>query len=266
MRYALDVPNFGDFADVRRIANIANAAEAAGWDGFFIWDHLALDYDTADVTVALTAIALATERIRFGALITPLPRRRVQKVAREIASLDHLSNGRIVLGVGLGYPPDVEYAAFGEPSSDRARAERLDESLDVLTALWRGERVDYDGAHLRVHTPPFRPVPVQRPGVPIWVACGWPRAHRAFRRAARFDGVYPMPSDPSERFFLLPDEIRSLRTTIGRDDPAFDVIATAAPGRDPDEYAAAGATWWVEVCATSADATARAATGPPRSN
>jgi alkanesulfonate monooxygenase SsuD/methylene tetrahydromethanopterin reductase-like flavin-dependent oxidoreductase (luciferase family) len=264
VKHAVNVHIFGEFADVRAIAELATATEAGGWDGFFIWDHIGLDYDTADVTVALTAIALATERIRFGTMVTPLPRRRVQKVAREITSLDRLSNGRVVLGVGLGYPPADEYAAFGEPSSDRERAERLDESLHVLTALWSGTRVDFDGDHLHVHTHPFTPVPVQQPRVPIWVAGSWPKARATFRRAARYDGVYAMPSDLSNGLALRPDEIRAMREAIGRDDAAFEVLATASPGADPIAYAEAGATWWVEVCSTRIEAFARAARGPSR--
>jgi alkanesulfonate monooxygenase SsuD/methylene tetrahydromethanopterin reductase-like flavin-dependent oxidoreductase (luciferase family) len=266
VRYALDIPNFGAFSDVRSVADLAGAADASGWDGFFIWDHLAPGVSAVDPTVALTAIALATDRVRFGPLVTPIPRRRVQKLARETVTLDHASNGRLVLGVGLGYPPDGEYAAFGEPSSDRERAERLDESLAVLTALWTGEAVDYDGRHLHVHTPPFKPVPLQRPRVPIWVAGGWPDARRAFRRAARYDGVYAMSSDPSTRFHLLPDEIRAMRDFIGRDDPEFEILATAVPGADPADYAAAGATWWVVVASTPADALRVVEEGPPRSN
>jgi alkanesulfonate monooxygenase SsuD/methylene tetrahydromethanopterin reductase-like flavin-dependent oxidoreductase (luciferase family) len=266
VRHAIDIHTFGDFADVRVIGELAAAVEAAGWDGLFIWDHVGLDYETADVTVALTAIALATERIRFGTMVTPLPRRRVQKVARELTSLDRLSNGRIVLGVGLGYPPDAEYAAFGEPSSDRERATRLDESLDVLTGLWSGEPVQFDGEHLHVHTTAFRPRPQQQPRIPIWVAGSWPDGRGALRRAARWDGAYPMPSDPSERFYLVPDEIRAVRAAIGRADPDFEVLATAYPGAEPSELADAGATWWIEVCTTRAEAFARARAGPPRSN
>jgi alkanesulfonate monooxygenase SsuD/methylene tetrahydromethanopterin reductase-like flavin-dependent oxidoreductase (luciferase family) len=261
VRHAIDVPNFGDFADVRVIAELAAATEAAGWDGFFIWDHIGLGYDTADVTVALTAIALATERIRFGPMVTPLPRRRVQKVAREVASLDVLSHGRMVLGVGLGFPPDAEFRAFGDPDETRDRATRLDESLQVLTALWSGAPVDFDGEHVRVHTGAFTPRPRQQPRVPIWVAGSWPDARGAFRRAARYDGVYPMPSDPSSRFFLLPDEIRAMRALIGRDDD-FEVVATAPPDADPRTYEAAGATWWFEVCSTRDEAFMRAARRP----
>jgi alkanesulfonate monooxygenase SsuD/methylene tetrahydromethanopterin reductase-like flavin-dependent oxidoreductase (luciferase family) len=266
VRFAIDVPNFGEFHDVRTIAEVAAAAEAGGWDGFFIWDHLAPGPPTADVTVALTAIALATERITFGPMITPLPRRRVQKVAREFASLDRVSNGRVVLGVGLGYPPDLEYAAFGEPARDRDRAARLDESLDALAQLWSGTEVAYDGAHVHVYTAGFAPRPVQQPRIPVWVAGSWPAARAAFRRAARWDGVYPMPSDPSERFYLLPDELRAMRAAIGRDDPGFEVLATAYPDADPGELSAAGATWWIDVRTTRADALARAGEGPPGSN
>src|SRR6478752_9132165 len=165
MRYAFNLPNFGEFADARVLADVAAAAEAGGWDGCFIWDHMSPVFypgmlePTADTTVALTAIALATEHIRFGPMVTPLPRRRVQKVAREFASLDRLSVGRVVLGVGLGVPPEREYAAFGEETSQRHHARLLDESLDVLTRLWSGEAVDYDGELLHVHTVPLLPAP-----------------------------------------------------------------------------------------------------------
>jgi alkanesulfonate monooxygenase SsuD/methylene tetrahydromethanopterin reductase-like flavin-dependent oxidoreductase (luciferase family) len=157
MRYGFNLPNFGDFGDVRALAVVAAAAEAGGWDGFFIWDHLSPIFEpgmlvpTSDTTVALTAIALATESIRFGTMVTPLPRRRVQKVAREWATLDQLSNGRAILGVGLGEPPTHEYEAFGENGAVWERAMRLDESLNVLGELWKGERVDFDGEHLHVH-------------------------------------------------------------------------------------------------------------------
>jgi alkanesulfonate monooxygenase SsuD/methylene tetrahydromethanopterin reductase-like flavin-dependent oxidoreductase (luciferase family) len=264
MRHGLDIHLVGDFADVRMIAELAAAVEAGGWDGFFIWDHIGIDQPTADVTVALTAIALATERIRFGPMVTPLPRRRVQKVAREFASLDRLSNGRTVLGVGLGFPPEMEYGAFGEPSSDRARSERLDESLEVLTALWRGGPVDFDGAHLHVHTKVSEPRPVQVPRVPIWVAGSWPGARGAFRRAARYDGVYPMPSDVTQGMTLSAEEIAAMRTLIGREDDDFDVVVTAPPDGDPREYADVGATWWLEVCTTADAAFRRAAAGPTR--
>jgi alkanesulfonate monooxygenase SsuD/methylene tetrahydromethanopterin reductase-like flavin-dependent oxidoreductase (luciferase family) len=266
VRFAIDIPTFGDLADARVIGELAAASEAGGWDGFFIWDHIGLDFETADTTVALAAIALATERIRFGAMVTPLPRRRVQKVAREITTLDHLSGGRVVLGVGLGYPPDTEYAAFGEASTDRERTARLDESLEVLTELWSGAPVDFDGSHLQVHTAPFRPRPRQGPRVPIWVAASWPHAHRALRRAARYDGVYAMPSQPSTRLHLMADEIREMRRVIGRDDAAFEVLATAAPDCDPAEFEAAGATWWLVVCSSRDEAFAAARAGPPRSN
>src|SRR5439155_12065283 len=130
MRYGISVPNFGSFADVRKIAEMAHDAEHAGWDGFFVWDHIssAASYDDktpiADPWIMLTAIALATERIRIGTMITPLPRRRPWKVARETVTLDHLSGGRFVLGAGLGFPPE-EYNLFGEDADERARDSKL---------------------------------------------------------------------------------------------------------------------------------------------
>ena len=153
MRYAVNVPNFEDYGDARTVAGLAADAEAAGWDGFFVWDHLAFvkawRLRIADPWVLLTAVALATERLRLGPMVTPLPRRRPWKLARETVTLDRLSGGRLVLGVGLGEPPEDEYGSFGEPTDPVVRAAMLDEGLEVLTRLWSGETVSFQGRHYR---------------------------------------------------------------------------------------------------------------------
>jgi alkanesulfonate monooxygenase SsuD/methylene tetrahydromethanopterin reductase-like flavin-dependent oxidoreductase (luciferase family) len=269
VQYALHLPNFGDFADVRVLAEVAAAAEAGGWDGFFIWDHLSPVFapsmagvPTADVTVALTAIALATARIRIGAMVTPLPRRRVQKFARELATLDRVACGRVVCGVGLGEPADAEYQAFGENPNNVARAQRLDESLAVLTALWSGEAVDFDGVQLHVHTTPLRPTPLQQPRIPVWVAATWPARAGPIRRAARYDGLFPIPPDPMDTFITL-DDVHAIRAAFDRSDD-FDVVVNAGPDADARAFAAAGTTWWVEGAFTRVAALQRAREGPPR--
>lgn len=267
MRYGLDLPNFGDFCDIGLIREVAASAEDSGWDGVFLWDHIGRSsafppgLSFADVTVALTAIALATERVRFGPLVTPLPRRRPQKVAREITSLDHLSGGRVVLGVGIGSPIDSEFEAFGETTDARTRGDVLDESLDVITALWSGERVDYDGKHLSVHAEGFDPVPIQQPRVPIWVAARWPSKGRTIRRAARYDGIVPTTIQNGGPDHLAPDDIAAIRDRLGRDDAEI-VVTAPLKGRDAD-YERSGATWLLEVVAGRGDALKRAAAGPP---
>ena len=267
MRFGLDLPNFGDFADIGLICEVATKAEANGWDGVFLWDHIARStafppgLPFADVTVALTAIALATERVRFGPLVTPLPRRRPHKVARELVSLDRLSGGRVILGVGLGSPADSEYEAFGEDADARRRADVLDESLDVITALWTGEPVTHDGARLQVRTDPFLPRPVQEPRIPIWVGARWPGKPRPLRRAASWDGFMPTDPSGSDDQGFEPEDVAEMREMIG---PERDLVIMPPSGRQPAEYERAGATWWIEV-ATDRDTALRAASGgPPR--
>jgi len=191
MRYAVNVPNFAEYADVRAAAALAAEAEAAGWDGFFVWDHIVFAKEqrlpVADPWILLAAVALATERLRLGPMVTPLARRRPWKVARETVTLDHLSGGRLILGVGLGTPAADEYGAFGEPTDPRVRAAMLDEALEVLTLLWSGETVSFHGEHFRLDEVAFRPTPVQRPRIPIFVAGAWPRPPPR-RRAVRGDG------------------------------------------------------------------------------
>src|SRR3954468_19670952 len=143
MQFAINTPNFGSFADVRLLAELAREAEDAGWDGFFVWDHIGGSslqaIPMADPWVALTAMAMATSRVKLGPIVTPLPRRRPWKLARESVTLDHLSQGRLILGVGLGDPVATEFGSFGDETDPRRPAAMLDEGLEVLTGLWRGE-------------------------------------------------------------------------------------------------------------------------------
>jgi len=195
----MNVPIFGEYADVRLLAELAVEAEAAGWDGFWIWDHIQWSGEqdgeprrpAVDTTVALALIAASTSRVRFGPMVTPLARRRPWKLARELTTLDHLSGGRLTVGVGLGGPPGLEFGDFGEESDPRVRAAKLDEGLDVLQGLWTGRPFSYVGRHHRVSDAELLPAPAQR-HVPIWVGGEWPDHRAPFRRAARYDGVAPL--------------------------------------------------------------------------
>ena len=187
MRSALFLPIFDDLADPRVLVRMAVAAEETGWDGVFLWDHIRLQEPiraAADPWVALSAMAASTSRIRIGPMVTPLARRRPVKVARETASLDILSDGRLTLGVGIGSDEfGHEYSITGEDVDDRTRAEKLDESLLILEAAWSGEEVRHRGRHYTVDGMRFLPRPVQRPGVPVWVG-GYRGKVKPLRRAA----------------------------------------------------------------------------------
>ena len=174
MRSGLYIPLFDELADPALVARLCAEAEEAGWHGVFVWDHVRWHepvVDVADTQITLAAIASATERIRLGPMVTPLARRRPVKVARETATLDRLSNGRLTLGVGLGSDEfGSEYSITGEELDERKRAQMLDEALEILQAAWSGELVQHRGEHYTVDGMRFLPRPVQRPGVPIWVA------------------------------------------------------------------------------------------------
>ena len=160
MQFGLYLPNFGAFADPVGLAALAATAEAAGWDGLFLWDHVVRregDYDLADPWISLAAVATATSRLRIGPLVTPLPRRRPWNVAKQAVTLDHLSGGRMVLGVGLGTPRGPEFPAFGEETDLRVRGDMLDEALIVVRRAWSGETVRHTGPHYRVEGVRFLP-------------------------------------------------------------------------------------------------------------
>jgi alkanesulfonate monooxygenase SsuD/methylene tetrahydromethanopterin reductase-like flavin-dependent oxidoreductase (luciferase family) len=260
MRFGISFSTIGPYSDVRLLADLAREAEDAGWDGCFVWDHIQVGWleTVADPWIALTAIALATKRIRVGTLVTPLFRRHPWKLARETVTLDHLSQGRLILGVGLGSDLFGEISAFGGPLDDRVRAQMLDEGLAVLTGLWSGKPFSFSGKHFKVNDTCFLPAPVQLPRIPIWVAGTWPR-RPPFRRAARYDGVIPVTGDI--RSALSAADLSELIDYIlqhraGEAQDLYDVVysaGTTGAGASSDQdreiiapYAAAGATWWLE--------------------
>ena len=257
MRYGVTVPNIGE---LDRLLTMGREAEAAGWDGFFLWDHIRFSDVFAvpvhDPWVALAALAATTSRIRLGPMVTPVARRRPWKLARETVTLDHLSHGRLILGAGLGFPPDVEFGSFGEPTGARERAELLDEGLTILDRLWSGEPATFHGRHHTIEEVTFLPRPVQRPRIPVWIAGMWPN-RAPFRRAARWDGVAPGSLNVAFGEAIPPDELRELLAYIHeyreRPEP-FDVAVRGfTPGDNAeraryqlDPYMAAGVTWWLE--------------------
>jgi len=276
MKYGFFLPNFGPFGDPRCLADLAGRAEAAGWDGFFVWDHVLFSatdsYAVADPWIALAAAAMQTDRIRLGALMTPLSRRRPWKVARETVTLDHLTRGRLTFGAALGYPPDADFRLFGEVWQDRERARLLDAGLDLLTRLWAGQEVQFTSEDYQVGPVTFQPVPVQRPRIPVWVAGWWP--HKApFRRAAKWDGVVPEMADGSLPGVADVADLTSYVMQHRGPGKSLDVVVN---GHDcwshRDEmptYAEAGLTWWLERVDPSRafsvpQATALIDRGPPR--
>jgi alkanesulfonate monooxygenase SsuD/methylene tetrahydromethanopterin reductase-like flavin-dependent oxidoreductase (luciferase family) len=218
---------FDELADPTVLIELAVRAEERGWDGVFLWDHILWRPPVravADAWVALSAIAARTKRIRLGPMVTPLSRRRVQKVARETATLDHLSRGRLTLGVGIGSSTHGELEQFGEVVDPRERARMLDDGLVQLSEFWAGE---------------FEPRPVQAPRIPVWVAASWPH-RRPLERAVRWDGVFAIELPG-------PDALAEIATVIARqrndDGRPFDLVVDQEPGADPVPWQQAGATW-----------------------
>ncbi|MEO3935647.1 LLM class flavin-dependent oxidoreductase [Dermatophilaceae bacterium Soc4.6] len=235
-RRGLFVAPFDALADPGVVGDLAARAEAAGWEGFFLWDHLQYGErvtEIADVWTCCAAVAMRTERLLFGPMVTPLPRRRPQVLARQAASLAVLSGGRFVLGLGLGDDGLGEFSAFGDEADPRTRGRMLDEGLEVLTALLTGGSVDHDGALYAARAARFRPAP----DVPIWLAGRF--GNRApVRRAARHDG-----------FFVIglsgPDDLDEVTAALAEHEPApgFEVVIDLQPGQDPTPWRARGASW-----------------------
>lgn len=277
-KYAVYLPHYGPFGDPFVLADLAVLAEESGWDGVFLWDHIVHDPVSGDPTVdawlTLTLIAERTSRITLGPMITPLPRRRPWKVAREAATLDVISGGRLVLGTGLG---DLEdYVTFAEPRAGSERVERLLEGIELLRRFWSGERVSFHGIRYSVSDVVMQPRPVHG-SVPIWMAGGHTNAN-ALARAADVDGVaairYPWDLDRMMEPWELAEIVSTVSEHRGGDMDGYDVIAIgrssagAAGVAHVAEFAEVGMTWWWETIHQAKDdleaTRARIAAGPPR--
>jgi alkanesulfonate monooxygenase SsuD/methylene tetrahydromethanopterin reductase-like flavin-dependent oxidoreductase (luciferase family) len=287
VRFSINIPNFGDFADPRTVAKVAVEAEQAGWDGLFVWDHVVhrkdqrRDQPFGDPWILLTAAALATSRLRLGTLLTPVARRRPEQLARQVATLDSLSGGRMIFAAGLGAPIADEFGSFGDVTDPVVLAERLDEGLDLLRRYWSGEPVSHRGAHYTVEDVTLLPATLQRPHPPIWIGGYWPH-RRPMRRAARWDGVVPLFETARHGEIPPIDQVRELVDYVlahraERNEAAFEIVLGGKTSGDPAEARAviepladAGATWWDERQLQSTDDLHRAASvlrrieqGPP---
>jgi alkanesulfonate monooxygenase SsuD/methylene tetrahydromethanopterin reductase-like flavin-dependent oxidoreductase (luciferase family) len=283
MKYGFVIPG-GD--NIRAIADIAHEIEDAGWDGVFIPDCISIDTPQhppspwLDPWITLAAIAMKTDRVRIGTMITPVSRRRPWKLAHEVLSLDHLSNGRIVLPVGLGAAgDDAGFYKVGEAMDLKTRAAILDEGLEIIAGLWRDEPAYFKGEHFTVEGLTLLPKPVQTPSIPIWVVAAWPRP-KSMQRAARYDGILPTKMSPEGQHQpLTPDDIRAIRAYVSEhkgEDAPYDIIMEGeTPGDDPQKAAdtvgpmvEAGATWWLEAMWTDPNwqqnILTRVRQGPPR--
>ncbi len=245
------------FGEARDDAELARQAEQAGWDGFFVWEPVW----GVDAWVCLTAAAMVTERIRLGTMLTPLSRMRPWKLASETAALDRLSGGRVILAVGLG-APDTGFAEFGEQTDRKVRAQLLDEGLEILTGLWRGQPFSFDGLHYHVRPTQFNPPPppLQQPRIPIWVVGAWP-SHKSLGRAARYDGLLPQAfrtgaDGQRTPVQASPEDCRQMLAWVRaqRGEGPYDLVVEGeTPGSQPEAERAqlrpwveAGATWWME--------------------
>jgi alkanesulfonate monooxygenase SsuD/methylene tetrahydromethanopterin reductase-like flavin-dependent oxidoreductase (luciferase family) len=245
LRSGIWLPLFDSLADPLVVTRLAVEAEEHGWHGLFVWDQMrwrAPVRDVADPWITLTAVAVATQHLRLGPLVTPLARRRPVKVARETATLDRLSAGRLILGAGLGSDRfAAEFSSTGEQVDDRVRARMLDEALDILAAAWSGEPVTHRGEHYTVDGIRFLPRPVQEPAVPVWIAASAGHV-RPLRRAARYQGLFPMNLEH-------PDQLAEAVATVTRLRPPaaapYDIAVALPPDADPAPYVRAGATWWM---------------------
>ncbi|QYG93272.1 LLM class flavin-dependent oxidoreductase [Iamia sp. SCSIO 61187] len=264
MQNGLYLAPFAEMSEPAAVVEVARAAEAAGWDGLFLWDHVLRPVDEvtdiADVWITLAAVAAATERIRLGPMVTPPSRRRIGPLVRQTTTLDRLSGGRLIVGLGLGVDSGGELTRFGEVIDPRTRAAILDESAEVLAAAWAGEHVVHRGEHLTVDGVTFAPRPVQQPRIPLWFAARG-SALRPVRRAARYDGLFLIEATV-EDLERAQAEVRAVRGGLD----GFAIAVSVSPLDDPALRDVPGVSWAMHSMApveTLADLLEIATAGPP---
>jgi alkanesulfonate monooxygenase SsuD/methylene tetrahydromethanopterin reductase-like flavin-dependent oxidoreductase (luciferase family) len=262
MKYGLDIASAGAAGDPRSMGELAHIAEESGWDGIFLEDYIIWqshpDVPTYDPWITLAAMATRTQRVRLGTMVTPLARRRPWKVAQELVTLDHLSNGRMIFGIGLGDPNeamdmDLSFAGFGEVRNRKQRAQMLDEGIEIITRLWQGEPFSFDGEFYKIQDAQILPQPVQQPRIPIWVGGGYPN-RGPVERALRWDGSCMYKQ---QGHWMQPEDVRALRERVmavrGTLNGYDITVGGSERWEDEDKLraylesvAAEGVTWWHE--------------------
>lgn len=273
MKYAAALP----YGSARQAAELAQLAEEAGWHAIFLGDAIW----TEDPMIGLAAAAMVTERIRLGTMVVPVPLRKPWKLASETVALDRLSNGRLILGLGAGAVWMGWHAFPDVVTNTKARAEMLDETIDILTMLYQREPFDYDGRHFHLKLTQldvqyYPPRPIQQPRIPMWVPGIWPRM-KSMRRLLKCDGLLPQKMNPEGEFEeITPRDLRQMKDYIDANrtpGSPFDYVVEGKTGEldhaQAQEklhvWAEAGATWWVEALweATPEQAAERLRAGPP---
>jgi alkanesulfonate monooxygenase SsuD/methylene tetrahydromethanopterin reductase-like flavin-dependent oxidoreductase (luciferase family) len=262
IKYGLDMASAGPAGDAYTMSELAHIAEESGWDGIFLEDYIIWqshpDVPTYDPWIALAAMAMRTQRIRLGTMVTPIARRRPWKLAQELVTLDHLSNGRMILGVGLGdtgesIGKDSSFAHFGEMLDPKKRARMLDEGIEIITRVWNGETFSLDGKFYKINDVQILPKPIQQPRIPIWVGGGYPN-RGPVERALRWDGSCMYKQ---QGHWMQPEDVRTLRERVialrGTADGYDIAVGGAQRWEDEDKQrayleslAAEGITWWHE--------------------
>ena len=255
MKFGLAFP----YNETRNVARLAQLAEESGWDGCFLGDAIWCE----DPMIGLTAAAMSTSRIRLGTMIIPVPLRRPWKIASESVALDRLSDGRLILGLGAGAVWMGWHAFPDEVTDTKARAEMLDETIDILTLLYQRKQFDYDGKHYHLKLTQmdvmhYPPKPVQQPRVPIWVPGIWPRK-KSMQRILKCDGIFPEKHGPDGKpEDITPEAIREIKAFVEDNrtlTTPFDIVISGKTGEMShaqqqelmSSWMKAGATWWVEA-------------------
>jgi len=252
VKFGIYIANHGITSNPQDYIKLAKRGEECGWDGFFLWDHVfppwAADDDVLDPWIILSAIAAQTNEITIGTTVTPLARRRPMMIAREAITIDRLSNGRFILGVGLG--STGEFKALGEEEDPKTRGDMLDESLEILKGLWSGKPFTFDGKHYKIKEPvKFKP----EGNVKIWVGGNWPNK-KPFRRAAKFDGIFPLKagSDPSlypQDYQEILSYIRKYRKSLDSFDVVKSILTVGNKEEDAyiHDFMEIGVNWLLEA-------------------
>lgn len=251
MRHGVFLPAFNELSDPGRVISLAVRAEEQGWDGFFLWDHVLRRpeqaAEVADPWIILAGIAAATTRLRVGTMVTPIVRRRPHVLARQVVTLDHLSSGRVILGLGLGVDSTGELSRFGEVVDAVERGAMLDEGAELLARFMAGEHVEHRGRHFTADGVRLLPRPLQRPRVPMWFGAQGGRTRspdrqgppaRPVMRAAAYDGLFLIDAGRPE----LARAVEMIVQHRGSID-GFDIAVLSTAELPPAEAAALGATW-----------------------